>query len=79
LKDRLRLVQRTTRDHFIDIADEHQRSLGESVVAAQKAAATFSSERDGRIKEIKARLARLEELQRRARSLMPAPAGAPQR
>lgn len=36
LKDRLRMVQRETRDHFTEIADEHHRSLTDSVAAAQR-------------------------------------------
>ena len=41
LKDRLRMVQRSTRDHFTEIAEEHHRSLSDSVSAAQKAATTY--------------------------------------
>ncbi|MCU1546739.1 MAG: Isoniazid-inducible protein iniA, partial [Homoserinimonas sp.] len=69
LKDRLRLVQRGTRDHFTDIADEHHRSLGESVLAAQKAAATYSVQREQRIKHINAQLASVAELRAQAQSL----------
>jgi hypothetical protein len=73
LKDRLRLVQRGTRDHFSEIAEEHHRSLGASVIAAQKAATTFSQERDERVKEIKAELARAAELRKSAVALDPKP------
>jgi hypothetical protein len=73
LKDRLRLVQRGTRDHFTDIAEEHHRSLAESVLAAQKAATTYSLERDQRIQQIKATLGRVEELHKRALALEPRP------
>ncbi|WP_457967835.1 dynamin family protein [Arthrobacter sp. D1-29] len=62
LKDRLRMVQRTTRDHFTEIADEHHRSLADSVAAAQKAATTFTLEKDLRIREIKAELTRVDAL-----------------
>jgi signal recognition particle receptor subunit beta len=75
LKDRLRLVQRGTRDHFSDIAEEHHRSLAASVIAAQKAATTFSLERDHRIKEIRAELARVEDLRKRAVALDARPVG----
>ncbi|MEX1078310.1 MAG: dynamin family protein [Homoserinimonas sp.] len=71
LKDRLRLVQRHTRDHFIDIAEEHHRSLGESVLAAQKAATTYSAEREQRIKQIRTELARVDDLAKRAHALEP--------
>ncbi|WP_207454533.1 dynamin family protein [Herbiconiux sp. SYSU D00978] len=62
LKDRLRLVQRATRDHFTSIADQNHRSLTDSVLAAQKAANMYTAERERRIKEIKARLARIDQL-----------------
>jgi hypothetical protein len=71
LKDRLRLVQRGTRDHFTDIAEEHHRSLAESVLAAQKAATTYSVERDQRARDIKVTLRRVEELHKAAEALVP--------
>jgi hypothetical protein len=64
LKDRLRLIQRATRDHFTDIADEHHRSLADSVLAAQKAASTFAHEREQRIREIKDELKRIDALRK---------------
>lgn len=69
LKDRLRLVQRATRDHFTEIADEHHRSLTESVAAAQKAAATYAVERDLRIKEIRVELKKVDALGKAATDL----------
>lgn len=69
LKDRLRLVQRATRDHFTEIAEEHHRSLADSVAAAQKAVATFTLEREQRIREIKAELKRIETLRKHAQTL----------
>lgn len=62
LKDRLRLVQRTIRDHFTEIADEHHRSLADSVSAAQKAANTYALEKDARIRDIKAELKKVDVL-----------------
>lgn len=62
LKDRLRLVQRSTRDHFTEIADEHHRSLADSVAMAQKAATTYALEKDVRIREIKAELKKVDAL-----------------
>jgi hypothetical protein len=70
LKDRLRLVQRTTRDHFTEIAQEHHRSLSDSVAAAQKAATTYTLEKDTRIRDIKAELKRVDALQQAARGLV---------
>lgn len=62
LRDRLRLVQRTTRDHFTEIADERLRSLSDSAAAAQKAATMYKSEREQRIVEIRTRLKKVEAL-----------------
>ncbi|MFJ4029101.1 dynamin family protein [Paenarthrobacter sp. NPDC089989] len=81
LKDRLRLVQRATRDHFTEIADEHHRSLTDSVAAAQKAAATYAVERDLRIKDIRVQLKKVDALALAAAALhdgvspKPQPAG----
>ncbi|WP_157155953.1 MULTISPECIES: dynamin family protein [unclassified Diaminobutyricimonas] len=66
LKDRLRLVQRATRDHFTEIAEEHVRSLNDSVLAAQKAATSFTLEREHRMKAIREELARVSDLRKRA-------------
>lgn len=73
LRDRLRLVQRATRDHFTEIAEEHHRSLAESVAAAQKAAATYAVERDLRIKEIRGHLKAVDSMAREAQHLLEAP------
>ncbi|MDR6988039.1 hypothetical protein J2Y66_002537 [Paenarthrobacter nitroguajacolicus] len=73
LKDRLRLVQRATRDHFTEIAEEHHRSLTESVAAAQKAAATYAVERDLRIKEIRNELKAVDMLATSAQQLQEDP------
>lgn len=80
LRDRLRLVQRITRDHFTAIADEHHRSLADSVIAAQKAANMFASERDRRVQELRRDLQKVDALSARARSIdgvAPAAASAP--
>ncbi|WP_411722231.1 dynamin family protein [Mycetocola sp.] len=69
LKDRLRFVQRATRDHFTGIADEHHRSLTDSVLAAQKAANSFTQERAHRIAEIKVELKRVAALRNQAPSI----------
>ncbi|MCD4851326.1 dynamin family protein [Arthrobacter sp. AK01] len=73
LKDRLRLVQRATRDHFTEIAEEHHRSLAESVAAAQKAAAVYAVERDLRIKEIRNQLKAVDTLAKDAQLLQEVP------
>ena len=69
LKDRLRLVQRSTRDHFTEIAEEHHRSLSDSVAAAQKAATTYKLEKEMRIRDIQAELKRVDALHRIAESV----------
>ena len=69
LKDRLRLVQRTIRDHFTEIADEYHRSLSDSVAAAQKAANSFTQEREGRIRDIRSQLTKVDALHRAAEAV----------
>ena len=76
LKDRLRLVQREIRDHFGDIAEEHHRSLADSVTAAQRSASTYKQQRDGRVTELKAQLARIDQVNAQAKRLLPRVAGA---
>jgi hypothetical protein len=76
LKDRLRLVQRSIRDHFTEIAEEHHRSLTDSVSAAQKAATTYALEKDVRIREIKAELKKVDALHRAAEAVAAEVAGA---
>jgi hypothetical protein len=77
LKDRLRLVQREIRDHFGNIAEEHHRSLADSVSAAQRTAATYRQERDGRVAELQAQLARIDQLSAQAKRLVPKAEGLP--
>jgi hypothetical protein len=60
LKDRLRLVQRSARDHFGAIADELHRSLTEALGAAKQSAVTYTAQRDERVAQLKARLGQLE-------------------
>ncbi|MDQ2662334.1 MAG: dynamin family protein [Actinomycetota bacterium] len=69
LRDRLRIVQRTTRDHFTAIADEHHRSLADSVLAAQKAASMYATERDKRVAELQRDLQRVDVLTKHARAI----------
>lgn len=76
LKDRLRLVQRAIRDHFTEIADEHHRSLADSVAAAQKAANSYALEKAARIKDIKAELKKVDALRRAAEAIAVEAAGA---
>jgi len=70
-KDRLRVVQRTLRDHFGEIAEELHRSLSDSVEAAQRAARTSAADRDRRITELRGQLAQIEVLQKQTIALTP--------
>ena len=69
-RDMLRRSQRQLRDHFSAIAEEVSRSLAESVQAAQSAVKTSTSEREKRIRNLKAELARIEGLADKARALV---------
>jgi hypothetical protein len=75
-RDMLRLAQRQLRDHFSALAEEVSTSLAGSVAAAQSAVKTTTSERERRIRDLKAELARINGLSTRARGLLDAPAGA---
>lgn len=70
-RDMLRRVQRDLRDHFTSQAEEMNRSLGDSLRAAEKAVKASKSEREHRLTEIAAELERLETLQKRVRTLLP--------
>jgi len=80
LRDRLRLVQRTARDHFGARADEIYRSLTTAVEAARSSATRYSKEREQRIEVLRRHLLELEKLRRQVlpAGSLPAPrAGAP--
>ncbi|MGH3908650.1 MAG: dynamin family protein [Pseudonocardiaceae bacterium] len=70
-KDMLRRVQRDLRDHFTSQAEETNRSLGDSLRAAEKSVKTTKSDRDRRLAEISSELERLETLQKRVGTLLP--------
>jgi hypothetical protein len=74
-RDRLRAVQRDLRDHFTEQAEQLKRSLAESQQAAERAVKASRAERDARLTEIAAELERLEAVRKRARALLPKPAG----
>ncbi|WP_367640990.1 dynamin family protein [Microbacterium sp. SYP-A9085] len=69
LKDRLRMVQRTARDHFGGIADELYRSLTEAVNRARAAAGAYSTDREKQLARLQAQSERLTVLQRRLAAL----------
>jgi replication fork clamp-binding protein CrfC len=68
-KDMLRDLQRTLRDHFTAHAEQLQNSVNESLRAAQQAASTSRSERDRRIRDLRAELGRVDGLAEQARRL----------
>jgi hypothetical protein len=69
-RDMLRRTQRTLRDHFNTLAEEVSRSLQESVQAAQSAVKTEVTDREQRIKDLRAEIARVDGLADRARKLV---------
>lgn len=75
-RDMLRMVQRTLRDHFQDLAQELTTSMAESVKSAQEAVRTVTTDREKRVKDLKAELARLDAVAAQATELV---AGDPQR
>jgi hypothetical protein len=74
-RDMLRMVQRTLRDHFQSLADELTTSMAESVASAQQAVRTATSEREQRIKDLQAELARLDGVAQQAQQLVADDAG----
>lgn len=61
-RDLLREAQRMLRDHFTRIAEELSRSLSESTQAAQRAVVVDKADRDRRVLDLEAELARVEHL-----------------
>ncbi|WP_300267533.1 dynamin family protein [Microbacterium sp.] len=74
LKDRLRLVQRTARDHFGSMAEELHRSLSEALNSAKLAATNYTSSRDERVVALQDKIAQLERIRVSIPELPPAPA-----
>ena len=76
LKDRLRLVQRSARDHFGSMAEELHRSLSEALKAAQQTATTYTAKRDERVAQLQAQLQRLETIKKELPALPAVPENA---
>ncbi|MGH3776489.1 MAG: dynamin family protein [Pseudonocardiaceae bacterium] len=70
-RDMLRRVQRDLRDHFTTLAEETNRSLTDSLRAAERSVKTSKGDRERRLTEIKSELERLEALQQKVRTLLP--------
>src|SRR5690606_29954 len=56
LRDRLRVVQRTGRDHFGAIADEMHRSLSEAVLVAKQTAGNYQEDQKRRAAQLQEHL-----------------------
>ena len=69
-RDMLRRTQRQLRDHFSALAEEVSTSIAASVAAAQSAVKTTAADRERRIRDLKAELARIDGLAERARKLV---------
>jgi GTPase Era involved in 16S rRNA processing len=69
IRDMLRTLQRTLRDHFSGVAEEMSTSLADSVMSAQKAVQTVEGGRATRIKDLRAELDRIDNMAQRARAL----------
>ncbi|MDL5159341.1 dynamin family protein [Actinomycetospora termitidis] len=67
-RDLLRDVQRTLRDHFTAQAESLARSVAEAVTAAAAAQEIESAQRDRRLRDVKAELARVELLAERVQA-----------
>lgn len=73
LKDRLRLVQRTARDHFGSMAEELHRSLSEALTSAKAAAGSYTATRDERVIALQEKIARIDSIRELIPELPPAP------
>jgi hypothetical protein len=77
-RDTLRRIHRQLRDHYGDRADELDRSSTEALRAAREAATRGTAERERRLQDIAAELARLRELRRRAEAVLGATRSRPE-
>ena len=68
-RDTLRRIQRQLRDHYSGLAEELNRSNAEAMGAAADAAKRTQAERDRRMKDIAAELARLQQLRKMAEAV----------
>jgi hypothetical protein len=71
-RDMLRDVQRDLRDHFGDLAEQLNTSLKDSLATAERSVKTTEGERSRRLAEIPDQIAKLDRLQQRVRTLVPA-------
>lgn len=76
LKDRLRLVHRTLRDHFTEVAGDLQRSSADALRQANTAAKASDAERAERIRFLKKHRSRVVELEEALGTARPEAQGA---
>lgn len=68
-RDTLRRVQRELRDHYTGLAEELNKANAKALSAATEAATRTQGERDKRLKDVDAELARLRQLRDRAQAV----------
>ena len=68
-RDTLRRVQRQLRDHYSALAEELNRSNAQALAAASEAAKRTQAEREQRLKDVDAELARVAQLRQRAEAV----------
>ena len=68
-RDTLRQVQRELRDHYTSLAEELNKSNSAALVAASEAATRTKAERERRLKDVEAELARIKQLRDRAKAV----------
>ncbi|HET6212295.1 MAG TPA: dynamin family protein [Micromonosporaceae bacterium] len=71
-RDTLRRIQRQLRDHYSGLAEELNRSNAEALTAATEAARRTQAERDARLRDLDAELARLAQLKQLALTVVEA-------
>lgn len=69
LRDRLRVVQRTVREHYTDIADGMAQGITETLDSAKRNAEATEAERGSRLVEVRRSLSELDRLTEAARLL----------
>jgi hypothetical protein len=68
-RDTLRRVQRELRDHYTALAEELNRSNARALAAAGEAAQRTKADREKRLKDVDAELARISQLRQRAEAV----------
>ncbi|WP_306216241.1 dynamin family protein [Actinoplanes sp. RD1] len=69
-RDTLRRVQRQLRDHYSGLAEELNRSTAQALASASEAATRGRADREQRLKDVEAELARVRRLRERALAVL---------